>query len=165
MCLRAENDRLKLTCLRSKRSPWKRQTKEIRNRVARWCEGGGHSSLSTLSLYPPKFQTLCWWHHRGPAPALLEAFYRYTSKWLTHVSQIYYPIRGGSFSGRLAIPLVLARWSMELWRVIQLSSALQRKTFPFWNYIVTYGRNDGIKMRHSPLFDKISISTDGSPYK
>ena len=31
----------------SKRSPWKRQTKD---RIARWCEGGGHSSsLSTLT--------------------------------------------------------------------------------------------------------------------
>ena len=34
----------KIAYLLSKRSPWKRQTKEIRNRIAGWCEGGGHSS-------------------------------------------------------------------------------------------------------------------------
>jgi hypothetical protein len=50
----------------------------------------------------------------GPAPAYcwdLGPFYYYTSTfdWLiTHVSQIYYRMGGGSFSERLAVLLVLA---------------------------------------------------------
>ena len=54
MRLRAEKVCLKLALnltLLSKPSPWKRQTNEIRNRIARWCDGGGHSS--SLSTYPP----------------------------------------------------------------------------------------------------------------
>ena len=50
---------------------------------------------------------------------------------MTHVSQMYYPMGGGSFSGRLAILLVLAplvhgavmRYSAEL-------SLIKKKSFP-----------------------------------
>ena len=60
----------------------------------------------------------------------------HTSKfdWLmTHVNQMYYPMGGGTFSGRLAILVVLA----SLVNGAYSAQLYKKKTFSFWNYIVT----------------------------
>ena len=64
----------------------------------------------------------------------LGAFYHYTSKfdWLmTDVSQIYYPMGGGSFSGRLAILLVLALLVHVAVMHYSAELSLTKKTFLF----------------------------------
>ena len=144
--LRCRSSSWSHTCLLSKRSPWKRQTKEVSNRIARCCEGGGHSS-SLSTLYRQRFK-IRWWSTGASAGILLGpgvVLLLHINIWLADYTRQSNLLSNGrwqlqrkasnTFSAGPAGPCNLAVmcYSAEL--------SLTKKRFSFWNYVVSTEKN------------------------